>query len=86
MDFIRLVLDRFHEELKYPVPLEAFEDQNAKARRKSGRLASKNNEAIGNNIVYKSIISDTFSGYLRSEVQCHKCKRVPSDGLGMDIV
>jgi ubiquitin C-terminal hydrolase len=76
MDFIRLLLDRFHEELKYSVPAEAFEDQSPKIRRKSGRLASKNNESIGSNTIFKSVISETFSGCLRSEVQCHKCKKV----------
>lgn len=82
MDFFRLILDRLHEELKYAVPASALiEDSanNRKMRRKSGRLASKNNvngEESGEKIVYKSVISDTFGGILRSEVQCHKCNKV----------
>lgn len=79
MDFFRLILDRLHEELKYPVPVSALlEEGNArKMRRKSGRLAMKNG-STGNDesIVYKSVISETFGGILRSEVKCHKCQKV----------
>lgn len=79
MDFFRLILDRLHEELKYPVPISALLDDgnNRKMRRKSGRLAKKNGteeEAVS--IIYKSVISETFGGILRSEVQCHKCNKV----------
>ena len=35
------------------------------------------NEGEGDKIVYKSVISDTFGGILRSEVHCHKCNKVP---------
>lgn len=83
MDFFRLVLDRLHEELKYAVPASALiEDSanNRKIRRKSGRLAMKSNGNGGHEndekIVYKSVISDTFGGILRSEVKCHKCNKV----------
>ena len=78
MDFFRLILDRLHEELKYPVPLSALLDEgnNRKMRRKSGRLAKKNGTTEGASIIYKSVISETFGGILRSEVQCHKCNKV----------
>lgn len=77
MDFFRLLLDRLHEELKYPVPISAILDEgnNRKMRRKSGRLAKKNG-AEEASIIYKSVISETFGGILRSEVQCHKCNKV----------
>lgn len=76
MDFIRMVLDRLHEELKYPVPSSALlkEGSNRKIRRKSGRLAMKNGTTQA--VMYKSVISETFGGILRSEVQCHKCNKV----------
>ena len=84
MDFFRLILDRLHEELKYSVPASALMDDtanNRKLRRKSGRLAMKNNGSgdegeSRDKIVHKSVISDTFGGILRSEVQCHKCNKV----------
>ena len=77
MDFFRLILDRLHEELKYSLPKSALQDEgiNRKMRRKSGRLATKKN---GNEdgLVYKSVISETFGGTLRSEVKCHNCHKV----------
>lgn len=78
MDFIRLVLDRLHEELKYSVPSAALleDGSNRKVRRKSGRLAMKNGNGGTESVIYKSIISETFGGILRSEVQCHKCNKV----------
>lgn len=76
MDFFRLILDRLHEELKYPVPI-SDDGNNRKMRRKSGRLAKKNGtEEESASIIYKSVISETFGGILRSEVQCHKCNKV----------
>jgi ubiquitin carboxyl-terminal hydrolase 4/11/15 len=72
MDFFRFLIDRLHEELKYAVPDESTQ----KARRKSGRLASKNGEPIGQNSLHRSIVSSIFGGVLRSEVKCHKCERV----------
>lgn len=86
MDFFRLILDRLHEELKYPVPISALLDEGngRKMRRKSGRLAMKNGNG-GNEeaMVYKSVISDTFGGTLRSEVKCHKCHKVHRGGKQM---
>ena len=81
MDFLRLILDRLHEELKYPVPKSALLDDekgNRKIRRKSGRLASKNgsNGDSSESFECRSVISETFGGTLRSEVQCHKCNKV----------
>ena len=79
MDFFRLVLDRLHEDLKYSVPLSALLDEgNRKNRRKSGRLAQKNGESDseGEKPLFKSVVSETFGGILRSEVQCHKCNKV----------
>ena len=79
MDFFRLILDRLHEELKYAVPISALSDDgnNRKMRRKSGRLAKKNGaEDDSTSVVYKSVISETFGGILRSEVLCHKCNKV----------
>ena len=78
MDFIRLVLDRLHEELKYSVPAAALlEDGGSrKIRRKSGRLAMKNGNGGTESVIHKSVISETFGGILRSEVQCHKCNKV----------
>ena len=81
MDFLRLILDRLHEELKYSVPKSALlddENGNRKVRRKSGRLASKNgsNTDSSDGVEYRSVISETFGGTLRSEVQCHKCNKV----------
>lgn len=92
MDFFRLILDRLHEELKYAVPTSALiEDSanNRKMRRKSGRLASKNNgngEDVDEKVVYKSVVSDTFGGILRSEVQCHKCNKVTEIKVGLDLI
>ena len=89
MDFFRLILDRLHEELKYAVPSSALiEDSanNRKSRRKSGRLAMKNGggssgegDDSGDKTVYKSVISDTFGGVLRSEVKCHRCHKVANE-------
>lgn len=80
MDLIRLILDRLHEELKYSVPSAALleDGSNRKVRRKSGRLAMKNGNGGTESVIYKSIISETFGGILRSEVQCHKCNKVRS--------
>ena len=81
MDFFRLLLDRLHEELKYPVPagviLEAEKGNHKKTRRKSGRLASNGGDLPGGGVVFRSVISETFGGIMRSEVQCHKCNKVP---------
>lgn len=83
MDFFRLILDRLHEELKYPVPLRVILEEekgtNRKMRRKSGRLAGGiNSEPEGSlpSVLFRSVISETFGGILRSEVQCHKCNKV----------
>lgn len=81
MDFFRLILDRLHEELKYAVPASAMAEDsgNRKMRRKSGRLAAMKNgseEEAGEKVVWKSVVSDTFGGVLRSEVKCHKCHKV----------
>lgn len=82
MDFFRLILDRLHEELKYAVPASSMAEDsgNRKMRRKSGRLAAMKNgsEDAGEKVVWKSVISDTFGGVLRSEVKCHKCHKVKS--------
>ena len=78
MDFFRLILDRLHEELKYPVPID--EGNSRKIRRKSGRLAKKNGNEEPS-VCYKSVISETFGGTLRSEVQCHKCNKVKGCSL-----
>jgi ubiquitin C-terminal hydrolase len=77
MDFLRLILDRLHEELKYTIPISALSDDgnNRKMRRKSGRLAKKNGNEESS-IIYKSVISETFGGILRSEVHCHNCNKV----------
>jgi ubiquitin C-terminal hydrolase len=83
MDFFRLVLDRLHEDLKYSVPSSALLDEsgNRKNRRKSGRLAQKNGDSDSDSekVQFKSVISETFGGILRSEVQCHKCNKVCID-------
>lgn len=81
MDFFRMMLDRLHEELKYPVPVDALDDSRASkaSRRKSGRLASKESMSENEGVLHKSVISDTFGGTLRSEVKCHKCKKVRPD-------
>lgn len=85
MDFFRLILDRMHEELKYSVPISALLDEGngRKMRRKSGRLAQKNGNGSSeeSSLIYKSVISETFGGILRSEVQCHKCGKVQKISL-----
>lgn len=90
MDLLRFVLDRLHEELKYPmgqlkkeeVGLEIVGGSPSKVRR-SERLAGRAppeylhpSQIPEQDRTFRSVIEDTFGGKLRSEITCHRCNQV----------
>lgn len=68
MDFIRCFLDRLHEELKIPV------SSITSMKNISCLKMSSKNEAKSIPGEMKSIISKSFGGILKSQVECLQCK------------
>lgn len=98
MDFVRCIFERVHEEMRtstsHPAdPHHRLDD--ASQRRRSERLAktdtlraSAARPALQN--TFRSIVSDTFGGVLRSEIYCLQCHNVsmkddPFFDLGVQI-
>lgn len=86
MDFVRCIFERIHEETKSKVhttkaPPDTLDNLE---RRKSGRIARQNAEARRSSVVgkgkdspqFRSIVSDTFGGMLRSEINCLRCNNI----------
>lgn len=89
MDLLRFVLDRLHEELKYPVGQPKKEEPGLEVAsspskvRRSERLAGKASQDFMHpsqipeqDRAFRSVIGDTFGGKLRSEITCHKCNQI----------
>ncbi|PJF16913.1 Doa4p [Paramicrosporidium saccamoebae] len=82
MDFVRCIFERIHDEIKARIPCHehSSDADGANSRRKSERLArqeeNRKNGKSKDHPQYRSIISDTFGGLLRSEINCLTCSNI----------